>query len=365
MKLSLGPLQPYLHNRKVQIGAGVVAVLVVGGAVSAFALNGGGSNPVASSTPPAPTPTATTSVVTPSEVPTPTTQAAKVDPLTGEKVSTKPVVAVKIDDTANGRPQLNIDKADVVYIEQAEGGLSRLLAVFHTQLPQVEAVRSTRASDPELMAQYGPVNYVATGGGGNTLQVLANSNLHAAIMDRGDAGFVRDNNRHAPYNVIADLAAIAKDKKGAGAKDIGWTWGATSAPALKQAKAIHTVVGSTSVDFVYDAHTNRYNRVIDGVVQKAADGTVISTPNVIVQRCTVTTYPGDVDVNGNPSQFTHSVGTGKVSVFRDGKLYTGTWKRPTSKDGTALTAANGAPIALATGGAWVALVNSGADVSVS
>ena len=46
-----------------------------------------------------------------------------VNPLTGLRgVPTQPVVAVKIDDTANGRPQIGLESADVVYVEQVEAG---------------------------------------------------------------------------------------------------------------------------------------------------------------------------------------------------------------------------------------------------
>ena len=74
-------------------------------------------------------------------------------------------MAVKIDDTGNGRPQRGVDLADIVYIEQAEGGLSRLIAVFATNKPVVEPVRSVRASDPELLSQYGPITLVASRNG--------------------------------------------------------------------------------------------------------------------------------------------------------------------------------------------------------
>ena len=62
--------------------------------------------------------------------------------------------------------------------------------------------------------------------------------------------------------------------------------------------------------FSWDAAIGRYVRFIDGVTAEAADGKPIATPNVIVQFCTVTAYPQDVDVNGNPSQYTHTIGTG-------------------------------------------------------
>jgi hypothetical protein len=274
------------------------------------------------------------------------------------------VVAVKIDDTGNGRPQAGLDKANIVYIEEAEGGLSRMVAIFNTVLPTVEPVRSTRASDPELLAQYGPIDYVASGGGGNTLQVLDASPLRSTINDRGGPGFSRDDNRSAPYNLTANLTTIAKVLKGSKAKSIGWTWAAAvQLHGTPVAPAVNTVVGSTNISFVYNARTGRYQRVIGGVAQQAADGTPITTPNVIVQFCRVTPYPGDIDVNGNPSQYTHSIGTGKVAVFRNGHEFVGTWSRANAAAGTVLKAANGAVIPLAPGGAWVVLANAGAPLS--
>ena len=123
-------------------GLTVVLVLVLG--LTAC----GGRHPAAPSTPPS----ASAAPVSSSAV------AAPVNPLTGlAPPATGPVIAVKVDDTAAGRPQHGIDQADVVYIEQAEGGLSRLVAVFATNKPAVEPVRSVRASDPELLTQYGRI----------------------------------------------------------------------------------------------------------------------------------------------------------------------------------------------------------------
>jgi hypothetical protein len=75
------------------------------------------------------------------------------------------VYGVKIDDTATARPQLGISSADIVYVEQVEGGLTRLLAVFGSTLPaQVGPLRSVRASDTQILAQYGPVGLAFSGG---------------------------------------------------------------------------------------------------------------------------------------------------------------------------------------------------------
>lgn len=80
--------------------------------------------------------------------PTPTPVEA-INPLTGLPSSlTGPVVAVKIDDTAAGRPSMGLEKADVIYIEEAEGGLSRMVAVFASAKPKVMAVRQHSLQRP-------------------------------------------------------------------------------------------------------------------------------------------------------------------------------------------------------------------------
>ena len=104
-------------------------------------------------------------------------------------------------------------------------------------------------------------------------------------------------------------------------------------------------------------------RVIDGARQTAADGAAVSTPNVVIQYCDVRVNPGDVDVVGNVSKYTHSVGHGPVAVFRDGREIVGTWSRPTSAAGTTLRTAQGKPIALKPGGAWILLVAKGTPLS--
>ena len=45
-----------------------------------------------------------------------------------------PVLAVKIDDTRPAHPQIGLEFADVVYIEQVEGGLTRLAAIFSSTI---------------------------------------------------------------------------------------------------------------------------------------------------------------------------------------------------------------------------------------
>ena len=311
-------------------------------------------------------------VVRPTAVMHPTTTSHKLpaphvvatNPLTGVGAVPKgPVIAVKLDDTAAGRPSVGLEKADVIYIEEAEGGLSRMLAVYASAKPRVEAVRSVRTSDPELVGAYGRIILVASGGGGNALPTLDHSGLWSSINDRGQVGFNRDLSRSAPYNVVADLAKIsAAFPQGQRARDVGFTW-ANQDPRLvtaKDAVSVNTLVGSTTVSFVWNAQLGRYSRSIGGQSLLAASGAPVAKPNVLVQYCQVNPDRSDIDVNGNPSMFTTTVGSGRVALFRNGKRIDGTWLRRSAGGRTVFKDGAGKPLLLAPGGAFVVLVRPGA-----
>jgi len=332
---------------------GVVIALIV-------ALTSGGHRSKVAATPAStatPTRTATSSTPTKAK---PAPKAKLVNPLTGGPLSDNQVVAVKIDDTAAGRPLVGIDKADIVYVLQVEGGLTRLLAIYNSVLPTVEPVRSTRVGDPEIALQYGPIDYVASGGSAGELAPLDRSSLREDINDRGGPGFGRDASRPEPYNLSADLAAIAGRLKGPTGKSVGLVWSSRLVnPGSRPGAAVRTIVGGTPVAFDWSASMHRYARLIDGAVQHAADAATIATPNVIVQFCRVTPYPEDIDSAGNPAMVTTTIGSGKVSVFRDGRRIDGTWSRSSVHDGTHLSDVHGNPIALAPGGAWFVMVAVG------
>lgn len=284
------------------------------------------------------------------------------NPLTGVSPRpTGPVIAVKLDDTAPGRPTLGLERADVIYIEQAEGGLTRMVAVFASAKPQVRAVRSVRSSDSELLRQYGRIIVVASGGGGSSLPTLDRSTLHSAIFDRAEVGFFRDQSRPAPYNVVSDLAKVSATIKADGVRNVGFTW-AVNDPRLAGAKSAPTVslrVGSTPVGFVWDPKLARYVRTVDGWRIRAASGAPVAKPNVLVQFCQISADRSDIDVNGSPSMFTRSVGSGLVVLFRNGKRIEGRWSRPSLGAPTTFTDKAGQPLLFAPGGTFVALVAPG------
>jgi Protein of unknown function (DUF3048) C-terminal domain len=190
---------------------------------------------------------------------------------------------------------------------------------------------------------------------------LDRSGLHSVINDRGQVGFFRDPTRPAPYNVVSDLAGVSAAIKADGVRHLGFTWMARD-PQLAHAESASTVstrVGSTGVDFVWDAKLARYVRTVDGLRVLTASGASVAKPDVLVQFCQITADRSDIDVNGNPSMFTQTVGSGRVVLFRGGKRIGRLWSRPSISASTTFTDADEKPLLFAPGGTFVVLVRAG------
>jgi hypothetical protein len=354
-------------------GSRVALIAASALAVVTTACTSSGSSASSSSPAPSPPTPSTKATIKPKPKPKPAHKhhhVAAINPLTGfGKVPKLPVIAVKIDDTAPGRPQVGIDRADVVYIEAAEGGLTRLAAIFGTYKPVVGYVRSTRPSDPDLLLQYGKLTEAYSGGAHDSLPRVHRSGIRSWSNDAGAPYYARVSRAASSYiNLVLNLRKVAEHTKTPRPHCIGWTFSKRVSSKLnpKTALRIHTeVTGSynhgTAVDFKYNPKLHRYVRYIGGVRQRAADGKPVTATNVIVQSCRIVAHPRDTDVLGNPSQFTYTVGSGPVQVFRGGHVIKGSWSRKRLKDGTTLRT-RGHTIPLAPGNTWVVLIRKGIPV---
>jgi hypothetical protein len=313
--------------------------------------------------------TAPTATVTPSPSRRPSRPPPRMirNPLTGRLgVPSGPVIAVKIDNTGPARPQVGLESADVVYVEQVEGGQTRLVAVFASRRPRrVEPVRSVRNSDPELLAGYGRVALAYSGGAGGPLATLHRSGLIGASPARAGVAYHRDGGRRAPYNLVVDLPRLASvlPRVTARVRDVGFRWNAGTDGRLARARRVTrltAVIGTTAVSFRWDRRGHRWMQTApDGSVRRSASGAALGAPNVILQFCRVTVDRGNVDVNGAPSAYTHSIGSGRAVLLRDGRAVVGRWARPTRWSPTRFLDGHGKELLLRPGGVWVLLVPAG------
>jgi len=233
-------------------------------------------------------------------------------PLTGlELLSSEvsgPSVAVKIDNTSSGRPQVGIAAADIVFEELVEGGVTRYLAVFHSAIPdEVGPVRSGRPQDADLVRSLGGVFVFSGVGNANVREIIRGTGLELVEHDTSGgtpAGeyFFRSSRKPAPWNLHISASDLATSYGSLTSPEQQFTYvsdpsQASAVSAGEDAQSIR-VGFSKGVESVWewDETTGTYLKFLsNGSPDSDADGTQISATNVVVLT------PNYFDVEGLPS----------------------------------------------------------------
>jgi DUF3048 family protein len=308
---------------------------------------------------------------TPTAKPKPKPKPKPVNPLTGIGAPPKgPVIAVKIDNVADARPQVGLNAADIIYVEQAEGGLTRLVAVYAGYKPRTVApVRSVRNSDPELLGQYGRIVLAFSGGAGGPLATFHRSPLVDGSANARGGYYRRLSSKQAPHNLAVDLYLLGKALPTAGGvKDVGFDWAARDGRLLhaRRVRWFTLRMGSTPLGFNYDPTHSRFVSVgPNGAAYLDSGGQPLAKPNVLIQFCPTTVDRGDVDVAGNPAAYTHTIGHGRAVLFRDGRVIDGTWSRASATAPTVFKDKAGKVMLMRPGGAYVLLAPNGSPLTLS
>ncbi|MER7837710.1 DUF3048 domain-containing protein [Streptomyces sp. NPDC096040] len=262
------------------------------------------------------------------------------------------VLAVKIDNVAAARPQTGLDSADVVYAEQVEGGLSRLMAVYATQLPDaVGPVRSARESDLELLRQFDRPTLAFSGAQHKLLPLIDQAPLRPETPEAASHAYYRGSEKPAPHNLYLRPARLMAGVPGRAALTTGFRYG--PAPAGGTVTTTRTVRYPVArFTFTWSADQKRWLVSMDGTPARTTAGKRVAAATVVVQHVRVRTSRYH-DVLGNYTPFTETVGSGKAEVLRDGRSFVATWTRRAATDGTTFTGPDGRPVDFAAGQVWV------------
>jgi hypothetical protein len=96
-------------------------------------------------------------------------------------------------------------------------------------------------------------------------------------------------------------------------------------------------------------------RYQNGTLDRLADGSAVSSANVVVMRVVVRAGT-NVDVLGHRTPDPVLAGTGPLWVLRDAKVVAGTWRRGAAGSPVQLLGADGRPVPLHPGRTWIELV---------
>ncbi len=290
-------------------------------------------------------------------------------PLTGMagEIAARPAVAVKIENTNQARPQSGLQAADVVWETIVEFQVSRLVAVFHSQLPEeIGPVRSVRPMDIPIASPLRGL-FVYSGGQPGILQLVSNSVMQPISHDAGAPGLYRIRSRSAPHNVYASLTTILGQADGNHAAPPGEQFAFALRPELASAVVAGTpattlsfrLSSASTPTWTYDATRGQWLRAEGSTpFMDAVTGAQVGATNVV---SIVAGHPdsGFDAQNSAPVPTYELVGEGEAVVATAGKTIPAIWRKTADDAPLQLFDAAGAPITLAPGNTWVELVPAG------
>jgi hypothetical protein len=296
-------------------------------------------------------------------------------PLTGvevPEVPARPALAVKIENSTAARPQSGLNAADVVWEEVVEGGITRFVAVFHSNLPPtIGPIRSVRPMDAAIA---GPLQglFAFSGGNAKYVKAIAGTGMQVLSQGAGAGGFYRLDTRDAPHNVYANPADfIAQADPQHQTSPVGeFAFAAAGQPATAVSAGAPTgavalkLSPSSYPTWAWNQAENAWMRAEGDTAATDADGGQVRATNVVVLRVDIADT-GARDAAGNPVPETKMVGGGEALVASGGSTIAATWSKASATAPVVLRVAGGAPVELAPGNTWVELVpNGGGSVTL-
>jgi len=282
---------------------------------------------------------------------------------TGLAGENKQILVVKIDDTNAAHPQIGIEDADLVYVEQVEGGLTRLAAIYTSKLPPlIGPIRSARISDIELLAQFGRVGFAYSGAQSKMRPVIAEANLENLSAERNPPSiYGKDPNRIGPVDMILKPELLL-ERANANPKIRIETATASvfafgDAPKGETNTAIAKIKWpSAKYELRWDSANEKWLIYFNEKPNMAANGEHLYADTAIIQIVSITpSIYGDKF--GEITPFSKTTGSGKAVMLRDGFSYQISWQRNLETDVTTWKSEDGGVANFKPGRTWIFLTD--------
>lgn len=281
--------------------------------------------------------------------------------LTGQEGTNQFLLAVKIDDTTEAHPQIGLKQADLVYVEQVEAGLTRLLAIYSSVLPDVIGpIRSARISDIDILAPFGRIAFAYSGSQTKMRPVLTAANLNLLSAERNPPSiFDRDKYRRSPVNMILypslllERAQEREKMELATLRNSPWRFGDLPEIA-KSLDRVKMFWPNATYELRWDSDVKRWGIYFNNEVNLDSTNEQLMIDNAIIQNVRIEpSIYGDKFGGVTPLSVTTGSGTGYL--LRDGKVISIGWQRESEESFTRWVDSNGDDMNLTPGKTWVFL----------
>ena len=306
----------------------------------------------------------------------------KMSPFTGKELPPETwlnrprrVIAFKIDNNINARPQSGLQEADAVHEILVEGGMTRFLAFFYDNTSKyLGPIRSARPTDPTVVRPYGGTLVVS---GATAGLIPSIRELGVPVLEEQNSPVMfRISNRRAPHNLYADTELVREriEERGFyflqpgpgplypfGLNQNNWVTGADKI----------TVKYSDFTTVIWKLDDEKYSRFI---IDKYSDNKEAVAHNFIsqdgnytdiLQTETIVVLQGPIykdQATTLPSVLT--VGVGNAYVFNNDKYIQGTWRRGDINESFVLTDLDGNEIQVPPSTQWVHILPNEGEILI-
>ena len=299
-----------------------------------------------------------------------------INPLTGLRVTSLPerVVQVSIDNV-ECIPQSGLSKADIIYEFPAEGGPTRLQAIFYAETPDVVGpIRSARPYFIDLAREYNAV-FLHHGGSPAAFEYLDTGVVDDISPNTNYKIFYRESTRYAPHNSMVhfqDVWGVIRDR---GVDTVQAPRTFTFVPedyweqlvaSLEDGEELPAPTVTeitvdnpyTLVEYKYNAETHLYDHYVDGeLYYDLENDEPITSANILIQFVT----SNILDKKGR-REIDMTAG-GEAWLFTRGEVIKGTWARADLDSPTIFTDAEGNEFVLSRGKTFVHVSDQNTDVT--
>ena len=307
-----------------------------------------------------------------------------INPLTGletdmsEEILNRKPVAIMVGNSKAAMPQLGVSKADILVEMMAEGGSTRIMAIWQdpSQMGRIGSVRSARPYFID-MAQWLDAYYLHFGGSVPAFKAIGErKDLVAMDAIRGGyegSLFIRDPERKKKYALehtavtsgerIEETLAKLENKQKRDLDQTAFNFNMQHSALLK-ADANKITLDYFTINkpyFIYDKEQDIYTRFQYGVEHTDGEYNVpVTVKNVIVLEMPSAPVPGDplkiIEVQTTGS------GTGKY--FADGSYVDIKWSKAAYNKPLELFTSDDRPLQVKPGQTFLAVIKNGGKITI-
>lgn len=286
------------------------------------------------------------------------------------------VIAVKVDNHPNARPQSGIQYADAIFEIRVEGSLTRFMTVFNeSDTEYLGPTRSGRPTDAKLIRPLDTTLFIS-GAQGWVQQGIRNVGVTFYVEPH--PAMFRIPERFAPHNLYSNTVLL---REFADEQDISddpppngiWAYGFSEDESLPDgAEDVDDVTVSFASSMVVDWTWNgsEWERTLNGdesnyqVDFETEPERITADTLVMIEGYFFTDGPGPGQ-SGSSVPSTDTVGEGRAWVAYNGQIIEGTWSREAAEDPFELHTLDGGELLVPAGHPWISIVpdSAGGDVA--